>query len=79
VKLPKQLTDAVPSGSNIWLYRSGSTWNDGGAWHSAIFKLPDGTFRRVKMESDYCPDAITVEDVREAVETKTIITYEARK
>jgi hypothetical protein len=74
---PKELIAAVPNGSTLVEYYHGSTWNDGGAWHTAIYKLPDGTLCRVKMESDYRPNDLIVEQVREVIQTFTV--YEAVK
>lgn len=69
--VPKQIMDAVPSDSVLVEAFHGETWNDGGSWHSAIFKLPDGNLLRVKMESDYHPNILRVETVREvSVTTK---------
>lgn len=73
----KQIVGSVPLGSFLIETHSGPTWNDGGTWYSAIFKLPDGTFRRVNMESNYLPDVLKVEEVREVSVTTT--RYEAVK
>jgi hypothetical protein len=69
--LIKRLHEAVPLGSFLIEQYHGSTWNDGGAWYTAIFELPDGTLRRVQMESDYQPDVLKVEEVRKVSVTTT--------
>lgn len=68
--IPKQMIAATPEDSVLIEAFHGSTWNDGGMWHTAIFLDPDGLFWRVKMETDYLPDDLVVEQVRQ-VEVRT--------
>ena len=68
---PKQIIDAAPEDSVLIEARSGSTFNDGGSWHTAIFLDPYGEYWRVRMETDYRQNDLVVERVRE-VETRTI-------
>ena len=62
---PRQLFVAAPENSVL------IEAHHGGSWHTAIFLDPLGQFWRVKMETDYRPEDITIKQVRQ-VETRTI-------
>jgi len=59
---PKNMMIAIPEGSTFIQHKTGSTWNDGGSWHSVFFRRSDGSGGSIHMKSDYQPDDLEVSD-----------------
>ncbi len=61
-RMLKALTD---EGAVLVYHRSGPTWDDGGAWHRIVARMTDGTHVSIKMESDYAPDVLIIEPLKQ--------------
>lgn len=60
--LSNHLIGAVYGGEEIVEFKSGSTWNDGGSWNTAIVKA-GSRFWRVHMPSDYQSQSLDIDEV----------------
>ena len=52
-RAPKNMIAAMPDGAIAIEHKTGSTWNDGGSWHSLVARLLDGTHIIIEMQSYY--------------------------
>jgi hypothetical protein len=59
---PENMIAAIPEGAVFMHHKTGSTWNDGGSWHSVFFRKSDGSGGVINMESDYASDNLKVSD-----------------
>jgi uncharacterized membrane protein len=76
MNVPQNMLDQMPDGASLVYHRTGETWNDGGRWHTIVYRV-NGQFFRVRMGSDYVPDRLTTEEVVEVI--TPIVTYKPKK
>lgn len=76
MNVPQNMLDLMPEGASLVYHKTGETWNDGGRWHTIVYRH-EGRLFRVRMESDYAPHRLVTQEVVEVV--KRVTTYEVKK
>ena len=58
-KVPQTMLDVLSEGDEVVYHKEGSTWNDGGSYHTIVVKTLRDNYIRVHMASDYRPTELT--------------------